>query len=281
MVGIDEFVDSLYKGVHGREKEINDFKEEMKSHLIETVNELKSEGKTEEESLKIAYERFGDSKVINNGLFKLFNKQKKFKGFVLISAAVFLLIGLTSYIYMSQKDLKFQKEQKMVTQGILEMVGNNENITKEDEIRIEELVNKYDYINYIALFKVEDNPNIQIAIENNDKMNINGTYMYPFDIKMAKVIYPIDVNQITTPDGFDRSTVVATNKKWAVQYEYKKSIYSYVEDYSSRIIYSNLDYSTATFNYKNSISFIIAGGALLLLYLINRIYNRFTLKLVK
>lgn len=74
MVSINEFVDSLYKGVNGNEKEIKDFKEEMKAHLIETVNELKNEGKTEEESLKIAYERFGDSKAINNGLFKLFHR---------------------------------------------------------------------------------------------------------------------------------------------------------------------------------------------------------------
>ena len=77
MVSIDEFVNSLYKGVNGSQKEIKDFKEEMKSHLIETVNELKHEGKTEEDSLKIAFERFGDSTVITNGLFKLFHKQKR------------------------------------------------------------------------------------------------------------------------------------------------------------------------------------------------------------
>jgi len=76
MKSIEEFVDSLYKGVDGKPKEISDFKEEMKSHLIETVNELKSEGKTEEESLEIAFKRFGDSGVITNGLFKLFHRQR-------------------------------------------------------------------------------------------------------------------------------------------------------------------------------------------------------------
>lgn len=281
MVSIDEFVDSLYKGVNGSEKEIKDFKEEMKAHLIETVNELKNEGKTEEESLKIAYERFGDSKVINNGLFKLFHKQKKFIGFILISAVVFLLIGVTSYIFMSQRDLKFQKEQKILTQGVLEIVGDNDKITEENKLKIEELVKKYNYINYIALFKVQDNPKIQEAIEKDDEMNINGSYTYPFDIKMAQVIYPNNVKLLTTPDGYDRSTVVATNKKWAVQYEYKKSIYRYVENYSSRIVYSTVDYSTATFNYKYSIYLIIVGGTLFVLWLIISIYNRFNFRLLK
>ncbi|KOR26125.1 permease prefix domain 1-containing protein [Clostridium sp. L74] len=281
MISIDEFVDSLYKGINGNEKEIKDFKEEMKEHLIETVNELKSEGNTEEESLKIAYERFGDVKVINNGLFKLFNKQKKFIRFILIFAVTFLLIGVSSYIFMSQRDLKFQKEQKILTKGILETLGNNDNITEENKSKIKELAKKYDYINYIALFKISDNPKMKREIEEDKELNINGIYIYPFDIKMAKVMYPNNAKQLTKQDGYDRSTVAATNKKWVIQYEYKNFIHSYIENYSSRIVYSNLDYSTATFNYKNSIYLIIIGGTLLILWIILRLYNRVNLKLVK
>jgi len=278
MESIEEFVESLYKGVNGKSQEISSLKEEMKSHLIETVNELKKQGKTEKESLEIAFERFGDSRLISIGLFKLFNKQRKFIKFVLVSAIIFLFIGITSYIYMSQGDLKFQKEQKILTQGVLEIVGDNDKITEDNKLKIEELVNKYNYINYITLFKVEDNPQIQKAIVEDDKMNITGTYRYPFDIKTAELVYPYNVKILTTPEGYDRSTVIATNKKWAVQYEYKKFIYSYVENYSSRIAYSNLDYSTATFNYKNSIYLIIIGGTLLVLGLGFNIYNK--LKLV-
>lgn len=281
MISIDEFVDSIYKGINGNEKEIKDFKEEMKEHLIETVNELKNEGKTEEESLKIAYERFGDIKVINNGLFKLFNKQKKFIRFILIFAVTFLLIGISSYIFMSKRDLKFQKEQKILTQGVLETLGDNDNITEENKLKIKELARKYDYINYIALFKVSDNPKMKREIEEDKEININGSYRYPFDIKMAKAIYPNNAKQLATSDVYDRSTIVATNKKWVVQYEYKKFIYRYIENYSSRIVYSNLDYSTATFNYNNSIYLIIIGGTLLILWLIIRFYNRVNFKLVK
>lgn len=170
MKSIEQFVNSLYKGVDEKSEEISGFKEEMKTHLIETVKELKKEGKTEEESLKIAYERFGDVKIINTGLLNLFHKQKKFIGFILISAIVFLLIGVTSYIFMSQRDLKFQKEQKMLTQGILDTVGDNDQITENNRLKIEEMVQEYNYINYIALFKVEDNPQIQKAIEKDNEI---------------------------------------------------------------------------------------------------------------
>lgn len=280
MMAIDEFIDSLYRGVNGSTKEIGEFKEEMKIHLVETVNELKRDGKTEEESLRIAYERFGDSKLIHNGLFKLFNRQKKFIRLILISAIAFILIGVTSYIFMSQRDLKFQKEQKILTQGVLDIIGDNNNISKDKKSKIEDLVKKYDYINYIALFKVDDNPKLQKAIKEDDRMNIYGTYTYPFDIKMAEVVYPNNIKPLTnSPYDYDRSTVIATNKKWAVQYEYKKFIYRYVENYSSRIIYSNVNYSSATFNYKNSIYLIIIGGTLLVICMIIRIYNRLNSKL--
>lgn len=280
MMTIDEFIDSLYKGVNGSKKEIGEFKEEMKIHLVETVNELKRDGKTEEESLKIAYERFGDSKLIHNGLFKLFNRQKKFIRLILIFAVAFILIGVTSYIFMSQRDLKFQKEQKILTQGVLDIIGDDNNISKDKKLKIEYLVKKYDYINYIALFKVDDNPKLQKAIKEDNRMNIYGTYTYPFDIKMAEVVYPNNIKPLTnSPYDYDRSTVIATNKKWAVQYEYKNFIYRYVENYSSRIIYSNVNYSSATFNYKNSIYLIIIGGTLLAIWMIIRIYNRLSSKL--
>lgn len=279
MISIDEFINSLYKGVSGEEKEITEFKEEMKVHLVETVNELKHEGKTDEESLKIAYERFGDSKIINNGIFKLFNKQKKFIRFILIAAIAFILIGVTSYIIMSQMDLKFQKEQKILTEGVLNIIGDDNSISEDKKSKIEDIVKKHNYINYIALFKVDNNPKLQKLIAENDNMSVYGTYNYPFDIKMAEVVYP-NVKPITnSPNSYDRSTVIAANKKWAVQYEYKKFIYSYVENYSSRIVYSNMNYSTATFNYKNSIYLIIIGGTLLAIWMVIRIYKRLNSRL--
>lgn len=59
MKHIEIYVDSLYHDVGGNKKEIDELKVEMKSHLLEAVHELKSEGKSEQEAIELAIERFG------------------------------------------------------------------------------------------------------------------------------------------------------------------------------------------------------------------------------
>ncbi|MEW5553480.1 permease prefix domain 1-containing protein [Peribacillus frigoritolerans] len=53
MKQIEVFVDKVYQGVGGNEKEIKDLKTEMKNHLLEAVYELKKEGKSEQEAIEI------------------------------------------------------------------------------------------------------------------------------------------------------------------------------------------------------------------------------------
>lgn len=276
MKSIEEFIDSLYKGINGNEKEIQELKEEMKTHLFETVNELKLKGNTEEESLKIAYERFGDNNLLATGLFKLLNKQRAFIKFTFISAIILLIIGLTSYVYMSQRDLKFQHEQNILTKGVLDITGSSNDISDDKREKIENLVKKYDYINYIALFNVNDNPELQKLISGNSRISIVGTYHYPIDVKMANILYPNNVKPITdSPDEYDLSTVVASNGRWVVQYEYKKSIYRYIENYSRRMVFPALRYDTPSFTYIFSDCFIIIGGTLFVLWLGINVLNKF------
>ena len=73
MKQIDEFVNSIYSDVSGKEAE--ELKQEMRSHLLEAVSELKAEGKSEKEAVDIAISRFGDEKQITRGLFNLFKSQ--------------------------------------------------------------------------------------------------------------------------------------------------------------------------------------------------------------
>ena len=49
MKEIDEFVNNIFNNFDN--KETSDLKEEIQSHLIEAVTELKSEGKTENEAI--------------------------------------------------------------------------------------------------------------------------------------------------------------------------------------------------------------------------------------
>lgn len=59
MKEIDRYVDKIYKNMDKKSKEIQDLRNEMKVHLVNTVEELKSSGYSEEESIEIAIKRFG------------------------------------------------------------------------------------------------------------------------------------------------------------------------------------------------------------------------------
>ncbi|MEB2300459.1 permease prefix domain 1-containing protein [Lysinibacillus xylanilyticus] len=75
MKQIDDYLNQLYQGLNS--SEAKESKKEMKMHILEVVNELKSEGKNENEAVKIALNRFGEKKHLNGGLYSLFNSQKK------------------------------------------------------------------------------------------------------------------------------------------------------------------------------------------------------------
>ncbi len=76
MKRIDDFLNSIYRNVEGEQDEIQDFKEEMRVHLLEKVNEHKQNGKTEDEAINLAIEEFGDEKQIKKGLAEFFYMPK-------------------------------------------------------------------------------------------------------------------------------------------------------------------------------------------------------------
>lgn len=65
---IDSYINSLYKNFDKNSKENLEIKEVMRTHLIETVEDLKSNGYDEKESIKIALERFGEVSEIREEL---------------------------------------------------------------------------------------------------------------------------------------------------------------------------------------------------------------------
>lgn len=96
MKQIDKYVNSVYKHVGGNKEEIEALKYEMKNHLLELIEELKSEGKSEEESISIAINRFGEENQIENELIGIFNFVNKKAKKALLIAVAFLLITIIS-----------------------------------------------------------------------------------------------------------------------------------------------------------------------------------------
>lgn len=91
MKQIDDYLNQLYKGLNS--SEAKESKEEMKMHIVEVVNELKNEGKNEDEAIKIALDRFGEKEHLNRGLYSLFNSQKKFASNLFKSGSVAFILA--------------------------------------------------------------------------------------------------------------------------------------------------------------------------------------------
>lgn len=153
MKQIDEFVNSIYAHVSG--KEAKELKQEMRSHLLEAVEELKAEGKSESEAVSIAITRFGDEKQITSGLLSMFKAQRKIVKGLFISALIFLLLGVGSIVVASQQNATATID---LFPEILEKYVDTTEFTKEDKAELETFIQKnnefFNDIGYFSLNKI-------------------------------------------------------------------------------------------------------------------------------
>lgn len=159
MKRIDEYIDILYKNRKGDPKEIEELKIEMKNHLIEAVEELKNEGHSEQSSINIAIERFGDENEIGEELTEVFNSEIRFSKVIFKVSILALIISIVAFIgyRVSSKTipftLKVPKEFKIIENKIKE----GEKISQEEVTNILLKYNKQ--FRYVVLFK-ENNSSI-------------------------------------------------------------------------------------------------------------------------
>ncbi|WP_326511404.1 VanZ family protein [Clostridium intestinale] len=76
MERVDKYINSIYRNLKVDSSELNDLKSEMRSHLVEAIKELKEEGYSEDESITIALEKFGDKFHLEGELTQVFNIKK-------------------------------------------------------------------------------------------------------------------------------------------------------------------------------------------------------------
>ena len=100
MRDIDNYIDSLYKNIDGISKENKEIKETMRTHLIESVEELKLEGFSEKESIKIALERFGEINEIRGELKTVVERGVKPLLYTVGISLIILIAFFTHLIFM-------------------------------------------------------------------------------------------------------------------------------------------------------------------------------------
>ncbi|KRF58934.1 hypothetical protein ASG99_27210 [Bacillus sp. Soil768D1] len=156
MTQIEAFVDSVYQNVGGNKKEIQELKAEMKSHLLEAVYELKLEGKTEQEAIEIAIDRFGGEKEMRSIVAQLFRAQKTFIKWVLYLAVAFLIISVSTFVIERQKVESNANQISYVATDIRSLLGNKTSVTPQMGEEIERLVKGTDFISSVKIYNVRE-----------------------------------------------------------------------------------------------------------------------------
>lgn len=193
MQKLDKFIDSMYKSVEGSPEEINSLKQEMREHLLLSIDEIKKTGKTEEESIRIALERFGDNKQIEGELKSIFNKKSSFVTSLLIvtvifftSSIVFLAISLigNNYLEKSYKN-SGQAECDFLISEVNQNIKKNKGVRKEDldkiiEGRNEKLVGIDTKLKYVGIFKIPQGLTYDDFVSTINYSNVNYTFKGDF-----------------------------------------------------------------------------------------------------
>lgn len=165
MSKIESYVDEVYHSVGGNKKEIEELKAEMKNHLLEAVHELKSEGKSEQEAIEIAIERFGGEKEMRYIAAQLFKAQKIFAKWMLYLAITVFIFTITAFGFIWSIEEENANENSIVATQISEILNDKNNITEEMEKEISSLVKGTDQISMVEIYNVSDVDNVNLVID--------------------------------------------------------------------------------------------------------------------
>lgn len=208
MKQIEAFVDSIYQNVGGNTKAIQELKDEMKGHLMEAVYDLKSEGKSEQEAIEIAIERFGGEKEMRSIVGQLFKAQKTFAKWVLYLAVTILVLSSTAFGFMWAEEEQNAHENSIVATKIFDVLHNKETVSEDMKKKIEGLVQGTDQISKVQIFNVQD---VKLDAE-----SYNSIFEY---VENAKPNYQFE-RKIWAPDwAFDLYPYGNGDSEWYVNME--------------------------------------------------------------
>lgn len=152
---IEVFVNSVYKNSRGNNKEIQELKTEIKSHLLEAVHELMTEGKSQQEAIDIAIERFGGEKEMR-AISQMFKSQIIFAKRVLYIAVSILIFSLVTSGLVWTVEKGNRNENSVFASSIYDLLGNKAVISEDMEEMIKALVRDTDHITKVQVFKTSD-----------------------------------------------------------------------------------------------------------------------------
>lgn len=181
---IEKYIKSLCRDMYLCPEQAKEFKEEIRTHLVETVKELQTQGKSEEESVDIAIKRFGEEKQLNIEFRKVFKFQKKFKKALVFISMVFLIMSVIFFVALTVVDGQNRSDFDGMQHDFMNQVGSK--ITAGDIISSEdigEIFNKYKRgFRYIYIRQINND-----IYDYNENSKDKVEYLYPANISKKEL----------------------------------------------------------------------------------------------
>lgn len=148
---IEKYIDKIYSGFDKNNEETEILKEEMKLHLYDKVSDLMEGGHTEEESINIAIENFGDENSISNDVKSLITNQTRYTNILLKVSIIIFVVGclfkLGGFIsenrFMDSWDENRQRVSGDILSKIADTLEGKEEITEKEKNAFDNILNEY------------------------------------------------------------------------------------------------------------------------------------------
>lgn len=187
MKQIELFVDAVYQNAGGNKQEINELKAEMRIHLLEAVHELKEEGRSEEEAVQLAIERFGGEQEMRFEISRLYQKQRLFAKGVLFAAITALIVSIISFQFLYPRDyLSSNDFPHRINEKIIDSLQGNEFITEEVKREVESIGQSNGRVDKIEIYNTQ-------GLEGNELFNFlensKPAYSYSNDVNTPRWLW--------------------------------------------------------------------------------------------
>ncbi|MBN9645488.1 hypothetical protein J0L31_00725 [Terrisporobacter glycolicus] len=181
MKQIDEYLDSLYK--EDKSKETISLKLEMKEHLLESVKELKDEGYSQEEAIKISIDRFDGGiemedelqGIIKQAWFEKNNIKNKmtslFRNILIVSVVVYACLTFYNNKMIDYHTQIYDKVSKDLHRTIADI-----NNPKQYKNKLDNMLNeKYGEVKQLKIYSNVNNESKENLKYNYTKGNLANT----------------------------------------------------------------------------------------------------------
>jgi hypothetical protein len=106
MKEVDAYINSVFRCVKSNNSEIKELKEEMKNHLVDKINELMQEGKSESESIYEAIEEFDRNNELKSEIQNVYKTKRNNTRIIAVAAVLLFFPCIIIYCFLGLYTIK-------------------------------------------------------------------------------------------------------------------------------------------------------------------------------